>query len=196
MRMNPLKNRPRLPVTLLVLVIVVLMVQNFFLVTKTSEQRETIDQLNQQIDHFTQVKAGDSISSFIALNLDSSLAFIEPGMDSKRVLLLVFTTWCNACEQNMGQWNLLVNELSQQDVHILGLSPDSLYKIRDYSRRVSVSFPVYSVVNDFSVMKKHKLLSFPKTLLIDNMGVVLRVWSGILDDEKRQDITTAVKRRL
>jgi peroxiredoxin len=139
---------------------------------------------------------GDSLSVFTAMDLDSSFIPVESLMREKKLLLLVFTTWCHYCKENMDEWNRLVKELAGERLEIVGISPDSIYKIRQYKSLVRVDFYVISLANDFGAMKKNKLLSFPKMVIVDTTGTVTRVWSGVLNEERRKAILDDIRRIL
>jgi peroxiredoxin len=193
---DEIRKRPRLWTIFLGGAIAVLIVQNILLVLKTQEQSRVIEDLNQTVSHLTQIKVGDSLSVFTAMDLDSSFIPVESLMREKKLLLLVFTTWCHYCKENMDEWNRLVKELAGERLEIVGISPDSIYKIRQYKSLVRVDFYVISLANDFGAMKKNKLLSFPKMVIVDTTGTVTRVWSGVLNEERRKAILDDIRRIL
>jgi peroxiredoxin len=178
----PAIQRGKLMPIIVALIMAVLMIQNYFLVKKIGRQQDTITALTQSFDRLTQVKEGDTIGVFSALSEDSTLILFDPGMGSRKTLMFVFTTWCNACKGNMGQWNLLVGEADYGQIDVIGLTSDSLFKVKQYWKTVPMSFRVLSVANDFGIMKRHKLFTYPTTLLLDHTGVVRHMWRGALTD--------------
>ncbi|MDH4069345.1 MAG: thioredoxin family protein [Ignavibacteria bacterium] len=150
-----------------------------------------IEELNRTIDHLTQIATGDTVRSFTALTEDSALVIVDPKIKDQKMLLLVFATWCKACKGNMHQWNLLADSLIGY-VNLVGLTSDSLFRIHQYKTEAQMRFETYSVAHDFNIMKRHKLLSFPKTILVDTTGIVLNVWTGTLSDPMRSHIQRVV----
>jgi peroxiredoxin len=187
------KHRPHLWAILFGVVFVVLMVQNFLLVRKNDERMKEIESLRQLLNSRNLMSEGDSVSSFVVLDLDSSLVTIIQPDQNKLKLLLVFTTWCHFCRENMDQWNWLVQETSGENVLIVGLSPDPLYKIKEYLMRVQLAFPVYSVSNDSSIMTKYRWMSFPQTILVDSAGMVMKISGGLLSTETRNRFRAAMQ---
>jgi peroxiredoxin len=187
------KNRPHLWTLLFGVALVVLIVQNFLLVRKLDERMKEIESLRQALTSRNLMSEGDSISAFVALDLDSSLVRIIRPSQSEFRLLLVFTTWCHFCLENMAQWNQLVQETSSDNVLIVGVSPDPLYKIREYMIRVHPAFPVYSVSNDSSLLKRYEWNMFPQTILIDSAGVITRIAGGLLSSETRNKFKSAIQ---
>jgi peroxiredoxin len=157
------KNRTSLTIGLLVSIILLLIVQNFFLVRKSNDRLREIEGLREQLNSISLMNVGDSISSFGVLDLDTSLVTIVQKNDNGPRLLLVFTTWCHFCQENMEQWNQLLQETGW-NARVIGLSPDPVHVIKEYITRVRVSFPVYSVSNDSSIMTRYRLKSFPQTI--------------------------------
>ena len=117
--------------------------------------------------------------------------FIGEVQPARYVLYFFFATTCQACKNNMPNWNNLMDTLSHQRVRIVGLSPDSLFRIRELLAHVPAKFPVFSVVPDLPKLKKYKLTIFPSTILVEPSGVVKRLWGGLLSDEKMKEILYA-----
>ncbi|HCV43595.1 MAG TPA: hypothetical protein DGH68_08935 [Bacteroidetes bacterium] len=181
--MSLVKNRSLLTTSLLVVAILVLVVQNFLIVRKNDQYLKRIERLSDQVNRLTVMSEGDSVHSFVALSMDSASVLIDPAKQRRMQAMLVFTTWCGACVKNIGPWQKLVPSLQAMGVEVFGVSPDSLYKLNQYRSKCVISFPVYSVVHDSSVLSRYKLHSFPQTILIDSLGLVKQVWAGVLSDD-------------
>lgn len=173
---------------LLCTVIIVLMVQNFLLGRKIDEYLERIRILENKIGQILGVREGDFVSPFIALDMDSSFVVIDPKEGARKKLFLIFTASCGACGENMDQWNQLASALPTTEHVVYGISLDSLYRIKNYMNQVYLGFPTYSISNDFSIVRRYKFQSFPQTVLIDQSGIVTKVWTGILTEEMRAEI--------
>ena len=190
---NFLKNRRQLATVFFALVIIIMMVQNYFLVKKNKECVKALAATSEQSIDIPRIVEGDFIEAFEAVDLDSNLVTIGPKFLEKRALLLLFTSGCHACINNIDQWNKLIKELPNRDVTIIGISPDPPWRIEEFKTQKTFSFPVYSVASNLSVLKKNKLFAFPETIVIENSGAVLRVWNGTLTDKNRDDIVSYLK---
>jgi hypothetical protein len=78
------------------------------------------------------------------------------------------------------------------EIGVVGLTPDSLFRIRAYRKRVDVLFPISSFSNNPGLAKTYRLLSYPSTVLLDSSGVVRSVWTGGLSDTARMNIRKEV----
>ena len=173
---------------LLITILIVMGVQNFFLVRKNENYLKQIKKLSADVDRLTLLTPGDSLHAFAALSEDSSYIVIDPGKGIHKKLLLVFTTWCHACLKNIDQWNQLAGEVSSATVEVIGLCPDSLGKLKAYKDQNNLQWPVFSLVPDSSTLRKYKFTSFPQTILLDSNGVVQGLWGGTLSDDTRREI--------
>jgi len=189
--MAPTISRSRLLIILLCVVIVIMMVQNYFLVRKNDEYQKRVEILAEEVNRLSVMSKGDTVYAFSALNMDSSSVIIDP--DGKKKLIFVLTTTCGSCVQNMAGWNQLRKDISQFDVQVIGISPDSIYKIRSFSGKVYPSFPVFSLASNYLVARKYKFQTFPQTILVDESGIVQGVWVGILNDEQRNNIIESLR---
>ena len=187
------KKRQTITTALLVVVILVLIVQNFLLVGKNTQYVRRIEWLTEQLNRLTVMSEGDSVHPFAALTLDGTEVLLDMSQEKKPKAMLVFTTWCGACVKNIEPWQELVHALRSNQCEVFGVSPDSLSKLNEYKNKYALPFPVYSVVHDSSVLTKHKLLSFPQTILIDSLGLVSGVWAGVLSNKSQTEILNKLK---
>ena len=176
-----------------VLVILILMTQNFLLVQKVQKYEGRIGLMTQEILQLSTLAPGDSIGAFEALDRDSLVVRVNPANGKKKTLLFVFTTWCPSCRRNFSLWDQLLAELKDDDIIVLGISLDSLDIIKRFHAEQSMSFPVYSIVNDTSIALKYKLRGVPQTLLLRENGTVMKVWPGLVENATQKAIQDSVK---
>ena len=190
MQLNP--HRSKLLMPLLVLIILVMMVQNYFLVRKNDLAQKRIAQLLDEVNKRSVISNGQQMAAFEGVNLDSQRVIIDLQSGRKKKLLFVFAASCGACSRNMDQWNWIVENTNPGSAEIIGLCADSLNRIREYFNKVRVSFRVFSLSINPSVLTKYKFLAVPQTVLVDSAGVVINVWTGVLSNEKREEIQKSV----
>jgi len=188
-----IEHKNKLFVGVLVGIIVIMMAQNYLLVKKNEQHLKRIESLTEERNRGSTMNEGDSLRAFVALCLDSSAVLINPRNDGTQKLLLVFTTWCGACLENLGQWKRSESDIASLEIQIIGLCPDSLFKVREYCSKNSLTFPVYSILGDSSIARDFKLHSFPQTILVDSSGLVKRTWAGLLSNEWRDSVEAMIR---
>lgn len=186
-RVEAKKKKLKLATVLFFTIMFIIMAQNYFLVKKNENLIKIIEQHLREMSRGNTMQYKDSMQAFGALTLDSVFTIVNPHGNKKK-LFFVFTTWCGACVQNVSEWNKLAKQLGNNELMILGISPDSLYKIREFKSKVKPDFPIMSVAGDTLFMKKYKLFNIPQTLLIDSEGLVVKVWPGLLTGEDQSEI--------
>jgi peroxiredoxin len=189
----PKWKQPRLLLVLGTVIILILITQNYLLVRKVNQSEKRVGQMYEEILRLTMMNPGDSVSSFSALNRDSSAVVLNPATGNRKTLMLVFTTWCHNCRDNMNNWDTLLAETRDDNIQVLGLCLDSLYKINRYGAERALTFPVYSIASDASIALKYKLTEIPQTILLSEHGKVVKVWVGLLTDEAREAIRDSLR---
>lgn len=182
---NPRDDRKRVLNILLIVFGVVVLGHSVFLTLRTREQSRIIARLEDSIRGLSQIGMGDSLPAVMALDIDSTLVPLYDLEPKALHLVLVFTTWCDACRMTTPEWNQLVANMSGERLHIIGLSSDPPHILKAFVRAHDIVFPVFSVSHNFEIMKRYKLLSFPTGILIDGSGNVLNTWNGLIDSGRR-----------
>jgi peroxiredoxin len=191
--MDAMGRHSRITIGFLVAIILLLIIQNFFLVKKVNQHLQTIAHLTDRLNRLSVMAEGDTIHGFSAMTLDSTQVQLDPAGQKKMKVMFVFTTGCGACVKNMEHWLEIVPAFQNDGVDVFGICPDSLYRIREYNSRFNLPFPVYSIAQDSTVSTRYKLLSYPQTIVIDAAGLVRGVWVGVLDGTKKAEIMHAVR---
>jgi peroxiredoxin len=181
-------NRRGTIIFLLITAIVILVVQNYLLVKKTDAYAHQVKGLITRLDQLTLMKVGDKVSPLTGLNMDSASVIIDPAISRHRTLMLVFTTWCKACRENVGNWNRLSQSTPEDEVELVGICLDPLFKLHPFVRDNQLGFPCYSVSNDTSAISRNRFHAVPQTIILDAGGTVRRIWAGTLDEEKMIEI--------
>ncbi len=102
------------------------------------------------------------------------------------VLIVVFATWCQACNKKMGMLNQLANDVRDRGVRVAGVSVDESHKpIAGWMDRHDPAFRVYFA--DAEVRGGRSLLRsvgvLPTIVLVSTEGTVLRRFRGKISEE-------------
>lgn len=132
----------------------------------------------------------DSIADgdyFILRGLEQIQAKALDSTSSKQIVF-VFTSKCSRCKENINNWNRIASSKEAESFTIIGLSLDSLHSTTAYSIENKILFPVYYVTDMMGYAKANKLYGVPKTVIRNQMGLVERVWEGVLTSEVVSEI--------
>ena len=95
-----------------------------------------------------------------------------------------WATWCPPCRAEMPELSQLQDQYRDKDVIVLGISTEDVDKIREFSKEVKVSYPLFaadtggmslaaSLGNDKGVL--------PYTVIVKPDGTVAKVYFGRVD---------------
>lgn len=102
----------------------------------------------------------------------------------KVVLVDFWATWCEPCKKSFPHYQALIEELD--GLSVIGISvDDEPDAIASFAKETGVSFPLAWDRNK-EVVKKYEPQSMPTSFLIDQNGIVRRIYEGYhAGDEKR-----------
>jgi peroxiredoxin len=72
-------------------------------------------------------------------------------------------------------------------LRFLGITHSREKKTEEFAEKFQLEFPVL-IVSDFSLLDQYKVEVIPQTMLIDNNGVVQKVWPGPLSENYKKEI--------
>jgi peroxiredoxin len=106
-------------------------------------------------------------------------------------MLLVFTPSCPICAQTWTTWRQLIPYAGDRATKVYAI---------DLSASVSPSFasehapgvPFMSVTLDTLAMAAYRFSLVPRTMVVDEEGILKGVWSGALDETAVKEITNAI----
>jgi thiol-disulfide isomerase/thioredoxin len=128
--------------------------------------------------------AGHLVPTFAWPDMDDSTAIISPvSLQGRVVLIDLWATWCTPCRREMPFLHDAHTRFRARGLDILSVSFDlSPGKVTAY-RRDSFPMPWLHVYADAAIEGEARRLfrvdSFPRTILIDRDGTVLRVDVGL-----------------
>ncbi len=140
------------------------------------QNREFRAQLSPEV---LQLESGDVVADFSAVNLDGRVQNLNWSENSKERLLLVFTTTCQACQQNQDNWRSLSERVGSQ-VEIWGISLDPAEATLAYRNENTLPFPVLLPQDRKAFTDTFKVSLVPSTIHIGAGGRVQGAWSGTL----------------
>ena len=117
--------------------------------------------------------------------LEANGTSVRLANDGKTILVVNFwATWCPPCIKEMPELSALATEFSSKKVQFVGIGIDSASKIREFSSKISISYPL--VVSGFDGAEVAKNLGnvkggLPFTVLIDANGTIFETIEGIVD---------------
>ncbi len=111
--------------------------------------------------------------------LDSELAYDDSARDS---VVLVFTTTCPACRQNLGHWRDLHQRFGDR-YRFVAVGLDSPKATRTWVEENDVPFQVVLPADRSSFRLEYGITSVPQTLVVSTDGRVKLTQPGVLPRE-------------
>lgn len=133
------------------------------------------------------VAIGDVVEPFAARDLAGGQRTLDPKGGDRDTLLLVFTTSCPACQENIPSWVELW-ERYQRDYEIVGVSVDEPEATVDYVARNLLPFPVVVPDDSEGFPRRYGIPGVPHTLWLSPEGRVREVWGGILGPDQLDEL--------
>jgi hypothetical protein len=183
------KNRA---VVLLTLVFgAILLLVNVLLV----QQNKKLRGLANRPDRALEIKPGTSLPPLEGLDSNGDRRSFNYGQDARKTVLLVLSPRCRACEDNMPNWEAIINGLDQRSFRLAAVSLQS-EGFKEYAIRHGINqLPTLTDI-DPKYRVAYNLALTPQTILIDADGKVEKVWTGRLREGDKQDVELALNVRL
>lgn len=112
---------------------------------------------------------------------------VDYGKDPRKVLVLVFSPTCPFCDQNWPTWEQVISSLDRSVVRPVAVDITSTAKAPFFSQHQLTELPILEKV-DPRVMVNYRFQLTPQTILVDHMGKVEKVWSGVLNNSAVADL--------
>lgn len=111
----------------------------------------------------------------------------------KPLLINFWATWCAPCVQEMPELSAFQTELGDVSLRIVGIGIDSPANIREFAKKVPVTYPLYvggMGGSELSRQMGNKAGGLPFSVLIAADGSIRKTYLGRLKmDEVRRDIS-------
>lgn len=178
-------------ITLLTIVGVVLLCVNVLLV----RQNKKLKILAVRPDRALEIRPGTAVPPLEGIDSNGDWQSINYGQDSRKTILLVLSTRCSACIENMPNWQAILNTLDRQSFRLAAVSLQS-EGFKEYASRHGINqVPVLTKI-DPKYRAAYNLALTPQIILIDTHGKVEKVWTGLLRNEDKQEVELALNVRL
>lgn len=137
------------------------------------------------------VEVGDHFPDIAVTGLDggeTTLSFEDAPNGS---LVLVFSTTCPTCEENLDHWREL-HERAGEHYRFAAIGIDEPATVRTYAEERSLPFDVFIPVSWRYFPKTYRIAVVPQTIVVGSDGVVKEVRTGMLPDDFLDRVPTAL----
>lgn len=110
---------------------------------------------------------------------------------NQNTLIFVFSTNCPACQKNAENWNKIYSKVDKSKFYTLGLSISPKESTRSFASSKNFGFPVISLEGNDQYKEVLKLHRYPQTILVNNSGMVEKIWIGLLKPEHNVELSKA-----
>jgi peroxiredoxin len=143
---------------------------NILLAQKLSTLKITIENLKSE----GRLKEGTQLPPFEAKGLDENTVTLSYN-ETTPTILYTFSPQCGWCSRNLQNLKALSNAVRGK-YRFIGLSLSDI-GLQEYSRQHNFDFPVYTGISE-SVKQSYKFGGTPQTIVVSDVGKVLKVWTG------------------
>jgi len=129
------------------------------------------------------IEAGKHLGRYLAAaTMDSALRPIAfPSLDIKRTLMITFSPGCPHCKANLKTWSVITKELRRKGGwRIVWLSRDPVELTKDYCEDFDIPIAEAFAEPTYRTYLVMDLKEVPNTVVVDEKGIVERVWRGEL----------------
>jgi peroxiredoxin len=106
---------------------------------------------------------------------------------SKQTVLFWFSAACPSCEHNVEFWKEIYQKRGSPEFRFFGATTAGEGKTGELAQKFQFEFPIL-IVSDYSLLDQYKVELIPQTMLIDENGVVRKVWPGPLSENYKIEI--------
>ncbi|MDP2960058.1 MAG: redoxin domain-containing protein, partial [candidate division Zixibacteria bacterium] len=90
-------------------------------------------------------------------------------------------------EENLKFWKEIYQKHSSEKFRFFGVTRAQKLEADKFVKKSQLEFPVLTI-SDISLLDQYRVEVTPQTMLIDNNGVVQKVWPGPLPEKNRKEI--------
>ena len=128
------------------------------------------------------VQAGDLLPALTVHDLEGNATELTFEGGDRESLLLVFTTSCPACKENLPHWRQLWDRHADR-YRIVGVAIDDLDSTRTYVAEHEMPFPVYVPESPREVPRRYGITGVPQTLHLGTDGRVKQSRLGVMNED-------------
>jgi peroxiredoxin len=170
--------------SIVLVVLVLAMAVEILLLVK--ENRELRSALTARRGPFKVLNPQEKVPPLVGIDRNGEEVKIEYP-SSEQTVLFWFSTACPSCEHNVEFWRQAYQEHKSPKLRFFGVTTAGEEKTEELADKFQFEFPVL-VVSDYSLLDKYKVEVIPQTMLIDQNGMVKKVWPGPLSENYKTEI--------
>ena len=153
-------------------------------------------QQNRNLQRFapskpTPLEEGETVQPVVVSSLEDRKRIIEWTDTDRERLLLVFTTTCAICQENLESWRSLYERLADR-VDFVGISLSDMDLTRAYRDNHALPFPVVIPADPKGFTRDYKVPGVPATIYVGSGGRVRGAWLGGLTNQVLVDLEATV----
>ena len=165
--------------------ILLLLTCNILLISQNIQMRNQLAAFEPK-----SVEEGYVLDKFQAKNLNNEDVILSYSSDSRKEILYFFRPSCGFCKKQMTYWKDLASSINSQEYRIVAITTETdTQTIKNYLAKYEVkNWDVFII--DEKQAEKADLLATPITVVVNNKGIVEKVWTGMWQSD---DIKSAGK---
>lgn len=152
---------------------------------------ESLADLRRPGDLQDQIGPGDTLPDVPLVGLDGKEVTMAQLARRARVVA-VLTTTCPFCEQSLAAWEEVAEQLDALGMGFAGISLHSAELTQAYAREHEIGWPL--LVIDEAAKPHLAVRAVPRTLVLDDDGVVDQVVSGRFDQQDGETVLVGLAR--
>ena len=169
-----------------ILLIVLVIAMGVEILLLVQENRQLRSALTERRGPFTILNPEEKVPPLVGIDQKGEEVKVEYPSPQLTVLFW-FSAACPSCEHNVEFWRELHQEHGSGGFRFFGTTTPGEGKTEEFEKKFRLEFPVLTV-SDYSLLDQYKVEVIPQTMLIDQRGVVLKVWPGPLSDNYKMEI--------
>lgn len=161
----------------------ILLVINVLLVSQNKKLKSSVEKGGRSME----IQPGTQLPAVTGVDLNGKPLTLEYGQDSRRTLLLVFSPACRFCKENMPNWEAIMGSVDKNSFRIAGISLME-NGLKEYLAQYGINdLPIVAEM-DPKARAAYNLVLSPQTILIDSEGKAEKVWTGVIEGEKKAEL--------
>ena len=141
--------------------------------------------------------ANDSFSQKTFPNIDLKLIdgseLKRDSLENNILIINLWGTWCGPCIAEIPELNKLVQEYKNKRVKFLALATDDSIKVKSFLLKKEFNF-VHLDNSNSKYFDKGFFRSYPRTLVYDKTGKLIKKYTGQLNDENLKNLRELIEK--
>ncbi|KGA98553.1 thiol-disulfide oxidoreductase [Alkalihalobacillus alcalophilus ATCC 27647 = CGMCC 1.3604] len=137
-------------------------------------------------------RAGNEAVNFALEDLDGEMIVLDE-LKGKGVFINFWGTFCPPCVREMPIMEELYQEYQDQGIEIVAVNAsEPPLTVERFASRLDLTFPIV-IDNGRNVIDAYGIRPLPTTVLVDEEGTIVRVFSGLLTEEIIREFMEEIK---